>query len=163
MEHARARSSVDRKGSAVAHAGAWVKGRIQRRGHSLSESFRTVRPGAGPTLGWNRRPRQGHWSWIPDTSDLPVPWFSLAAPQALWSRNEEPEAVGAILYFFNPLFASINLKILFCREAILDSWLLWITTKYQSIIAFHSLLEIFELLLSNGFKEIKFRDIKSSQ
>ena len=38
-------------------------------------------------------------------------------PQA----KEEPEAVGAILYFFNPLFASINLKILFCREAILDS------------------------------------------
>ena len=42
----------------------------------------------------------------------------------------EPEGLGEsnmmapepILSFFNRLFASVNLKILFCKEAILDSW-----------------------------------------
>ena len=36
-------------------------------------------------------------------------------------KSKEPEAVGTISSFFNPLFASIHLKILFCRQAILDS------------------------------------------
>lgn len=35
-------------------------------------------------------------------------------------KKEEPEALGAILSVFNYLFASVNLKILFCRETILD-------------------------------------------
>ena len=38
------------------------------------------------------------------------------------AKVEEPEASGAILSFFNPLFASVNLNILFCREVILGSW-----------------------------------------
>ena len=36
-------------------------------------------------------------------------------------KSKEPEAVGTVSSFFNPLFASIHLKILFCRQAILDS------------------------------------------
>lgn len=36
--------------------------------------------------------------------------------------EEESEALGAILSFFNLLFSSVNLKILFCREAILYSF-----------------------------------------
>ena len=36
------------------------------------------------------------------------------------NKKEEAEALGAILSFFNHLFASVNLKILFCVEAILD-------------------------------------------
>ena len=38
------------------------------------------------------------------------------------AKEEEPEALEAILSFFNHSFASANLKILFCVEAILDSW-----------------------------------------
>lgn len=37
------------------------------------------------------------------------------------AKEEAPVALGPIFTFFNPLFASVNLKILFCREAILDS------------------------------------------
>lgn len=34
------------------------------------------------------------------------------------TKEEEPEAFGTISSFFNCLFASVNLKILFCRETI---------------------------------------------
>ena len=40
---------------------------------------------------------------------------------SLRSGGEEQEASKAILSFFNHLFASVNLKILLCKEAILDS------------------------------------------
>ena len=36
------------------------------------------------------------------------------------AKEEAPEAPGATVSFFNHLFASVNLKVLFCREAILD-------------------------------------------
>ena len=37
------------------------------------------------------------------------------------TKEEEPEAFGTISSFLNCLFASVNLKILFCREVISDS------------------------------------------
>lgn len=38
------------------------------------------------------------------------------------AKEEGPVAFGAIFTFFKPFFASVNLKILFCRKAILDFW-----------------------------------------
>ena len=32
------------------------------------------------------------------------------------AKEEAPVALGPIFTFFNPLFASVNLKILFCRQ-----------------------------------------------
>lgn len=38
------------------------------------------------------------------------------------AKEEESEASGVSLSFFNHLFTLANIKILFCREAILGSW-----------------------------------------
>ena len=46
------------------------------------------------------------------------------AKEGTWDnkvKEKESKVSGPILYFFNCLFASLNLNILFYREAILDS------------------------------------------
>ena len=53
----------------------------------------------------------------PLTDKLIKMWY-YTHTHALTSQ-EEHEASGAILYFSSHLFASVNLKILYCREAIL--------------------------------------------
>ena len=67
--------------------------------------------------------------------------------QRAWGRRRE--AAGAVFSFSKSAFASVTLRILFCRQANLGSRQCLDSSKYQSKQTSCSVLEILTLLLSN--------------